>query len=444
MEIIFIKNSLFLVSFLYFYRMKKIALILLSSCSTLYYSQFNVTINSNQEFSPKEVYFYTLNGSKEILISKEIKKNNQFTTKYPKNYVGMMRAYFPENNFSLNFISENKDVKINITSKDSKISNVEFLDETNKVMNEVQGFQRKKDNILPVLVQMKDFYSPNSEFHNALLKEINSLSKDDIDTSRFPFIDYYNKNYNLFGGTKVKVPQDDILKFITNSNEYLETSSLMRPLLINYLNNGSSKNIEESIDKLLSAVNVETPRGQTVLSEFIELFDAYGMTSLKEKYLSKAKNLTCTINDRLSGTIESNKKIALGATFQDYNFVSPFNTSAKSIHSINTDKKIIVFWSSTCSHCETELPKFIPHYNQLKAKNVEIIGLSLDSDKASYSVKASAYPWISDSELKGWNSSVAEKYNVKATPSFFILDKNNVIVSKPDRVSDVLEYFGIK
>ena len=53
-------------------------------------------------------------------------------------------------------------------------------------------------------------------------------------------------------------------------------------------------------------------------------------------------------------------------------------------------------------------------------------------------------PWINDSELRGWNSSYPETYNVHATPSYFILDANNKIISKPDHANDVLEYFKLK
>ena len=80
----------------------------------------------------------------------------------------------------------------------------------------------------------------------------------------------------------------------------------------------------------------------------------------------------------------------------------------------------------------------------MKAKNIEIVGLSLDVDKASYESKANHYPWINDTELRGWNSTFAEKYNVRATPTYYILDKNNRIIAKPDHIADVLENLGLK
>jgi hypothetical protein len=36
--------------------------------------------------------------------------------------------------------------------------------------------------------------------------------------------------------------------------------------------------------------------------ELIEIFNVYSIKDLKEKYLTEAKNLKCTINDRFTNT----------------------------------------------------------------------------------------------------------------------------------------------
>ena len=53
-------------------------------------------------------------------------------------------------------------------------------------------------------------------------------------------------------------------------------------------------------------------------------------------------------------------------------------------------------------------------------------------------------PWINDSELKGWNSSYSEIYNINATPSYFILDSANKIIAKPNHAADVISYLNLK
>jgi len=410
-------------------------------------AQFSVTIKSPANFKEQEAILYTLNGSKDIVFTKETAKKNVWTFKYPTRYVGMMKIFLPNTNNSFNFISENKNVEISLETEGDKVKNVIYLDEANSLMNSIQDGSQKKEMILPALIQIKEYYKGASDFGKALDSEILKLSnKSSSDFSDHPFISYYNTNYNRFlvAENSKNVKQDDIISFIEKSNDMLESSSLLRPVLVSYLNVGGNNNVTASVDKLLETLKVETPRGQTVLSELIDIFDAYDMKEFKNKYLTLAKNLKCTITDRLATTIKTNADVEIGSTFPNYNFSSAVNTKSKTLADVKATNKVIVFWSSTCSHCETELPQLLPKYKEMKAKNIEVIGLSIDTDKDAYSKKIAAFPWINDSELKGWNSSFAEKYNIHATPTYFILDANNKIISKPDHVGDVLDYFKLK
>lgn len=432
--------------FFYIYTMKKIfpiaALLLVSSLS----AQFKINIEAPANFSPKEVYLYTLQGSKDVLNTKEIRKGNVWQIEVSKPYMGMMKLYFPEGNTSLNFISENKDVKIKFASENGKITTVNYLDDSNFVMNNLQEVQQKKEYILPALQQIKGYYSSNTAFGKALDMEISEITKGSVDISRYPFISYYQTNYARYveKNPSIKHTHDDLIAFLNKSNEMLETSSLLRPILIIYLNSGLNTNLTADVDKLLVAVNTETPRGQTIMSELIEIFDVYGMQELKTRYLTQAKNLKCTINDRLAKTIATKVNTEIGAKFEDYTFNQATNTKAKTVHQVKADKKVIVFWASTCSHCEADLPKLIEKYNAMKAQNIEVIAFALDTDRAVYQNKAQSLPWVNDSELKGWYSSYAEKYNVVATPTYFVLDKDNKIVAKPDHAEDVISYLNMK
>lgn len=410
-------------------------------------AQFSVNIQTQSDFNEQDAVLYTLNGSKDIIFTKEKNKNNSWTFKYPKNYSGMMKVYFPNTNNSVSFISENKNVNIKLETKANKILNITYLDEANELMNNIQEYSQKKEIILPALAQIKEYYKDNTEFGKALISEMGKLSgTNSVDQAKNPFVYYYNTNYNKFlaNDSSKKATQEEIVNFIDKSNDMLESSSLLRPLLVSYLNVGGNTNVSTSVDTLINRLNVETPRGQTVLSELIDIFDVYDMNEFKTKYLTLAKNLKCTINDRLASTLKSNAATDLGAVFPAYKFHSPINTTAKTIADVKADKKVIVFWSSTCSHCENELPKLLTKYKDLQDKNIQVIGLSLDTDKNSYTTKIAAFPWINDSELRGWNSSFAETYNIHATPTYFILDANNKIISKPNHVGDVLEYLKLK
>lgn len=408
-------------------------------------AQFKVNIESAAAFTPKEVYLYTLNGSKDMLFTKAVRKDNTWQIAVDKPYTGMMKLYFPEANASINFISENKDVRLKFEADKGKITNIQYLDQSNALMNSLQDAQQKREYILPALHQIKEYYQPSSDFRKALEAEIAQLSPNPQNIAANPFVNFYQTNYAKYVDKKTAsaLTHDEIITFLTKSNDMLETSSLLRPILISYLNVSPGANLSADVDKLLKAVNTETPRGQTILSELIEIFDIYEMKDLKDKYLAEAKDLKCTINERLTKTIATNVNTEIGAQFANHVFSQPSNTAAKSVYDVKADKKVIVFWASTCSHCEADLPKLIEKYSAMKSKKIEIIAFSLDSDKDAYSNKVKSLPWVNDTELKGWYSTVAEKYNVHATPTYFVLDSSNKIIAKPSHAADVISYLSL-
>lgn len=426
--------------------MKKLLIICSVITSASFFSQFTVAVDLPAYYSDSDIYLYGFNGSKEILYSKAKTSNNKAIFRVDKKYIGMMRAFFQKNNSSVNMVSENKNIEFTLKLDDkNKITDVVFNDQTNQIFSKEVDLEKKKDLILPALIQIKDYYNPNDGFYKSLEGEIALLSQkgNTLANANHPFLSYYQQNQRFSNQENAsQLKQEDYLNFFSKSSEYLETSLLLKPSLINYLN-ASKSNVEGAVDKLLETVNIETPRGQTILSELIDIFNTYNMDKLKDKYLTEANNLKCTINDRLASTLKSNNSTSIGQKMPNAIFVNPIHTKAKSLYDIKSSKKIVVFWSSTCSHCEAELPKILEKYEKLKAQNIAVVGFSLDSNLDEFRSKANNYPWISDSEGKGWYSSYGETYNINATPTYFILDADNKIISKPNHVADVLEYLKV-
>ena len=411
-------------------------------------AQFSVNVKAPSDFNASEAYLYKLNGSKDILIDKAEKKNNTWLFQVKNSYLGLLKVYFPQANTSLNLVSENKNVVLKFSVKNNKVQQIDYYDEVNNIFYSIQVQQKKREQILPAHYQIQNFYKENSDFGVALKNQISNLSAVIVfDSDKHPFLSYYFKTYQNFLQESVgkKNPtNDEIISFLNNTQNYLETSSLLKPILMVFLSNTSRSSLGDEVDKLLTAVNVETPRGQTILSELIEIFNVYSIKDLKEKYLTEAKNLKCTINDRLANTIKSNANTEIGKIIPNNTFLNPVNTKVKSLHDVKADKKIIILWSSTCSHCEKEIGEMVLQYNKLKEKNIEVVGLSLDSDAKSYSNKVKMLPWINDTELKGWYSSYVDTYNVHATPTFYIVDAKNKIIANPDNFSEILELLQLK
>lgn len=426
--------------------MRKIILSLVIVGVKILSAQFSISINVSEHFTDKNVIIYTLSGSKDVYYIQAEKKNGKWIVQIPSPYKGMLKAYFPKSNHSINFISENKNIEMKLNTESDKISGVNFIDEANKKWGHYLSSKDKIEHILPVLKQIKNFYENQSDFDEALNREIKKLEAIENNAEENSFTAFYAKNSKYASENPAyRLSSQAYADFLINSGELLESSSLVRPVLINFLKNLSRENLIPEVDKLLDTLDLETPRGQTVLAELLNIFDIYGLKAEKERYYKKASALTCEINQNLKNSIKSIKNTEIGATFEDYTFKAHVkNTKAKKLSGIKANKKVVLFWSSTCPHCLSELPIILENYSLLKAKGIEVVAISLDSDQKSYEDKTNALPWINDSELKGWKSKAAEVYNVHGTPTYYILDKNNKIIEKPRNFSEFLSSNNLK
>ena len=134
----------------------------------------------------------------------------------------------------------------------------------------------------------------------------------------------------------------------------------------------------------------------------------------------------------LQKKLENFKKISVGKTAPEIE-VPDMKGKMIRLSDIRSEYTLIIFWSSECGHCAQMLPKVRDLYYGQKPKKYEILAVSVDSSMTAWSgfLKSEKLDWLNGSDLKGFDSKAADDYNIYATPTMFLLDRDKKILAKP-------------
>ncbi len=141
------------------------------------------------------------------------------------------------------------------------------------------------------------------------------------------------------------------------------------------------------------------------------------------------KNMPASIKFRRQ--MENMKNIRVGADMPDF---SARDTSGHPITLKQFRGKYILldFWAAWCTPCRRLNPELVKVYHQFKDKPFIILGVSLNKERRFWVavIKKDKLPWLQVSDLKQWNSTIAQLYGIQAIPQNFLIGPDGKLVVK--------------
>ncbi|MGF1639159.1 MAG: peroxiredoxin family protein [Cyclobacteriaceae bacterium] len=177
------------------------------------------------------------------------------------------------------------------------------------------------------------------------------------------------------------------------------------------------RNMEPSLALLSALVNFN-------MEDDFAFYDS--ITTLMDKEMPNSKYVA-----ELKAQVDKERALAVGYEAPEITLPNP-NGEMVSLSSLKGKVVLVDFWASWCRPCRVENPNVVRMYNKYNEKGFEILGVSLDRDKAAWlkAIDDDGLTWTHISDLKYFDSEAARIYNIQAIPFTILVDEEGKIISK--------------
>lgn len=238
------------------------------------------------------------------------------------------------------------------------------------------------------------------------------------------------------------------------SDESLMNSEVYTKKIFNYLmryaQNGLTREQQETefmnaIDMILSNTNQNEKVYEFVLDYLVRGFESLGLDNLIPYIAENYSGTTCQ-TDEVS-TLERKllqQMMTVGTTAPDFT-LNDINGDPCTLSQLLKSRNLLIFWASWCPHCNEMIPQILNWQKSADLNDLEIIAISLDDVEKEWKDKVfetGIEGWYNLSSLKKWDCPVVLDYNVYATPTMFVIDKERKIIGKPLTLIELQSLFS--
>ncbi len=411
------------------------------------------------------VILYQLKGAKQVYISNSKIDNDQFKLEIPQgNEAGMYRLSFSPEVFGFaDFLFNQENISLKFDSRNLSNSVAFLTSEENKTyanyLVETTNAKQKLDSLQIVFFGLKDkkqdeitidLYAKTLNHYYKIQSEYETKTDGKLANH------FIKSGQNYFAPTLFTSPQEYLnsvkqhyFDFINFDNPVLMNAAFFGEKAIEYvfyLNVSDDLQVQNAlyknaINEVMQKVGENNEVKSEILTSLIYAFEEFENLAMAgfvidEFYDKLPANLK---DEALIDEMRSKIKLAIGNVAPE--IIWEENGVQKKLSDLNVaDNYILVFWSTTCSHCLQEIPKLYEFTMGNDA--IHVVAVALEDHKKDYEQFAKKLStWTNILGLKKWENEMAKAYKINATPTYFILDKDKIILAKPEHFKDVKAYF---
>lgn len=418
-------------------------------------SQEVITVKMTPPYQ-KMVVLYSADGAQQKYVTYADGVDGLFSLKIPKDapHAFYRMVYNRETMDYVDFLYVGKSFEISFNPNKKEELPVFINSDENKrfyaYLFKINNFQGKMDSIQIEVFKtqdLKDLEELNAkylQFQEELIKTITKIEKDEPNAL---IKDVLKAHERVLPIKPIQNP-DAYLSFIKNhffdhinfNNQNLIRSSILVDKVMDYVFYLSVAKDEKTQNELYVKAchdvldKIKEPKLkkgfiQSLIQSFYQDENVFVIDDLINNYYNKLPQ-DLQDNEWKSNLIQE-LKTAVSRTAPDFDFY--LNRKVTKLSKLEGYKYyVIVFWSTTCSHCLHEVPMFYDFIKDNEQVKTISIALENEESRSAWEKEIIDYPsFINVLGLNKWENSIAKKYNIHATPNYFVLDANKVIIAKP-------------
>lgn len=428
---------------------------------TLLYSltgaaQYSISGNFTPAKEFKWLIAYELTPGSQRYIADTAIKEGYFKLELPENAaVGMYRLVYavPQDEFYIDVLYNGKeDIEFNfnledgihiIASEENKIYD-NYLSEIGDLEQQLASFYETGNTSKK---EYREITKKISEVQTVYEAKGSDLMATQFIKANSPYIPDSYEDFDTYTNTRKK----HYFNALDFNSSILQSSGFLKEKLSSYIFSVHPPNLQDKetmqnailtnvdvVSKKLSDTAV--PFKTEVFHDFWKTANANGLYAVSDAIFSKYLKDLATENGEqtLIDEIELSTRLRIGALSPEILWTDE-GTSKTLSGLTGANNYVLIFWSSTCSHCLKELPAL--HKELTEYENIKVVAVGLEDNDTYWKEEKVKLPNFEHAIALGkWDSEYADIFGIQQTPTYFILDTDKRFVAVPENDKEVIDF----